>query len=494
LAAFALEVVKRGRAAASASYMSYVPSVSSIERALIALDRSLGSGRVLTDPDIRASYAVDESEVPARSPDAVIRVSSGDETAAVMRICAQHEVPVTPRGGGTGRTGGAVPVNGGVVLAFETMNRIKGIEGEDLIAVAEPGVITGHLHRAVEEQGLFYPPDPNSLDGCVLGGNVAENAAGPRALRYGSTRDYVLGLNVVTPDGTQLKLGKQTTKGVTGYDLTSLIVGSEGTLALVTEITLKLLPKPESIATLLMLAPSLNVAGAGVTQLLKNGILPRCLELLDGPTLAIVQEHSPLQIPASTRALLLVELDGEELALGSQLERAGNLLLEVGADDLLVARHSGERDKLWAARRELSRALRKRARFKLAEDVVVPRSKIGALIDHCAQLADEHGIELPCYGHAGDGNIHVNLLWNDADQAPSVHRAIESLFVRVIELGGTLTGEHGIGVLKAPYLHLEQSPQLIALQQQVKDVFDPKRLLNPGKIFQGPQGRAHGAC
>jgi glycolate oxidase len=466
----------------------------SIDRALIEIERSLGSGRVLTDKDVLASYASDESEVPPHPPDAVVRARTAADVAAVMRICASHEVPVTPRAGGTGRTGGAVPLAGGVVLAFEAMNRIKGIEPRDLIAVVEPGVITGDLHRAVEELGLFYPPDPNSLASCALGGNVAENAGGPRALRYGPTRDYVLGLNVVTPDGTELQLGKRTVKGVTGYDLTSLLVGSEGTLAITTEITLKLLPKPQALATMLVLSPSLEIAVAAVSAVFAQGVMPRCMELLDEATLNIVRPLSSLPIAPSARALLLIELDGEEAALEAQLERVGNALAELGISDVLMARHGSERDRLWAARRELSHALRARARFKLAEDVVVPRSRIPQLIEHCQRLAEQFGIDVPSYGHAGDGNIHVNFLWNDESQAPNVKRAIESLFKYVIELGGTLTGEHGIGVLKAPYLHLEQSPALIALQERIKALFDPKQLLNPGKIFPGHVQRFHGAC
>jgi glycolate oxidase len=468
--------------------------VISIDRALIELDRALGSGRVLTDPDVLATYAVDESEVPPHPPQAVVRVRSAADVASVMRVCAEHSVPVTPRGGGTGRTGGAVPMGGGIVLAFESMNQIKGIELDNLIAVVEPGVVLSELHRAVEAEGLFYPPDPNSLASCQLGGNVAENAGGPRALRYGSTRDYVLGLNVVTATGTELRLGKRTVKGVTGYDLTSLLVGSEGTLAITTEITLKLLPKPQAVATLLALMPSLVSCANAVTSVLRGGILPRCMELLDETTLAIVRPVSSLPISESARALLLIELDGDEIALDGQLERTGDLLEAAGASEVLVARHGSEREKLWASRRELSRALRARARFKLAEDVVVPRAQIGALIEGCQRLAEQHGITMPCYGHAGDGNIHVNFLWNDASQEAGVKRAIESLFKHVIELGGTLTGEHGIGVLKAPYLHLEQSPEVIALSERVKDLFDPKRLLNPGKIFPSHVQHFHRAC
>ncbi|MET0385775.1 MAG: FAD-linked oxidase C-terminal domain-containing protein [Polyangiales bacterium] len=466
----------------------------SIDRALSELDRHLGSGRVITDPDVLRTYATDESEVRPHLPDAVLRVQRPEEVAAAMRVCDQHAIPVTPRGGGTGRTGGAVPLAGGLVLAFEGMNKIKEIEPREMIAVVEPGVVLGELHRAVEALGLFYPPDPNSLGSCAIGGNVAENAGGPRALRYGCTRDYVLGMNVVTPTGAELRLGKRTVKGVTGYDLTSLMVGSEGTLAITTEVTLKLLPKPQAVATMLVSLPSLQSAGLAVTSVLGEGILPRCLELLDDVTLSIVRPSAGLPIPEQARALLLIELDGEEAALDVQLERAGNALDAAGALEVAVARHGGDREKLWAARRELSRALRKQARHKLAEDVVVPRSQIPALIEHCQRLSEQFQLVVPSYGHAGDGNIHVNFLWNDPSEEEKVHRAIHSLFERVIALGGTLSGEHGIGVLKAPYLPLEQSPQLIALQEQVKNLFDPKNLLNPGKIFPAHVQRFHRAC
>lgn len=468
--------------------------MKNIEKALSELDRTLGSGRVVTDPDVLETYAVDESEVPPHPPEAVVRVQSAQDVVNAMRICAQHEVPVTPRAAGTGRTGGAVPLAGGLVLAFESMNRIKGIETRDLTAVVEPGVVLADLHRAVEELGLFYPPDPNSLASCTLGGNVAENAGGPRALRYGSTRDYVLGMNVVLANGTPLTVGKKTVKGVTGYDLTSLLVGSEGTLAITTEITLKLLPKPPAVATMLVPLPSLDSAALAVTSVLAQGILPRCLELLDEATLSIVRPVSQLPIPEAARALLLIELDGEEAALDVQLERAGNVLDGAGALDVLMARHGTEREKLWGARRELSRALRAKAKFKLAEDVVVPRSQIPALVDECQRISERHRVFMPCYGHAGDGNIHVNFLWTDPADEPRVHQAIEALFKHVIALSGTLSGEHGIGVLKAPYLPLEHGPELIALQEQIKAVFDPKQLLNPGKIFPGHLQRFHRAC
>jgi glycolate oxidase len=469
-------------------------SATALDAALREIERELGSDRVVTDRDVLATYAHDESEAEPHMPDAVVRAQSTADVAAVMRACSRHRVPVTPRAGGTGRTGGAVPVAGGVVIGFEQHKRIKGIEQDDMIVVVEPGVVTGVLHEAVEAQGLFYPPDPNSLSTCTLGGNVAENAGGPRALRYGSTRDYVLGLEVVTAGGEVLQLGKRTVKGVTGYDLTSLMVGSEGTLAVITEITLKLLPKPEALGTLLALLPDLPTAGRAVGATLRQGVLPRCMELLDEHTLALVRPEAGLPLHEAARALLLIELDGDQVAVERQLERVGNALLEAGALDVLVARHSGEREKLWAARRELSRALRKVAKYKLAEDVVVPRSRIPDLIDRCRAISERFAIPMPAYGHAGDGNIHVNFLWNDPAEKPRVDKAVVATFEATIELGGTLTGEHGIGILKAPYLSLEQSGEVIALQERIKALFDPQGILNPGKIFPAHAKRYHQAC
>jgi glycolate oxidase len=462
--------------------------------ALADIERAIGSGRVLTDPDILSAYALDESETEPSMPEAVIRVQGSREVAAVMTAASRHGVAVTPRAGGTGRTGGAVPLAGGIVLAFEQCNRIKGVEQGDMVAVVEPGVVTGVLHAAVEDLGLFYGPDPNSLASCAIAGNVAENAGGPRALRYGSTRDWVLGLEVVTASGEVLQLGKRTVKGVTGYDLTSLIVGSEGTLGIITEVTLKLIPKPSGLSTLLALLPDLPSAGAAVGAVFRRGLLPRCLELLDEHTLALVRPSSGLPLHQDARALLLIELDGEEVGLERQTELCGNALTEAGALEVLVARHGGERERLWAARRELSRALRRVAKNKLAEDVVVPRSRIAELIDRCRIISEQNAIPMPAYGHAGDGNIHVNFLWNDDSERPRVDAAIKALFEQTIELGGTLTGEHGIGIMKAPYLPLEHSAGLIALQERVKHLFDPQGILNPGKIFPSHLARFHGAC
>ncbi len=467
-------------------------SPRNLERALIDMGRTLSSDQVITDAELCASYASDESETPPRTPDAVVRVRSQRDVAAVLKACHAHEVFVTPRAAGTGRTGGAVPIEGGIVMAFEQMNQLEEIHREDLVAVVEPGLVLGKLHAAVEEAGLFYGPDPNSLASCTLGGNLAENAGGPRAFKYGVTREWTLGLEVVTADGTPLSLGKRTVKGVTGYDLGALVVGSEGTLAVVTRATLKLLPKPQAVVTLLALLPDVDTSSRAVSALLGRGVLPRCMELLDGRTLSLVRPEVALSIPEAAGAALLIELDGSEGECDALLEHAGNLLLEAGALEVLVARHAGEREKLWAARRELSRALRRTARFKLAEDVVVPKSQIAPLLRACDVLSRTHDVQMATYGHAGDGNLHVNFLWNEPEDEPRVARAIEGLFRKVVELRGTLSGEHGIGVLKAPYLHIEQAPELIAFQKQVKALFDPKGILNPGKIFATKTH--HGGC
>jgi len=466
-------------------------STVGLSAALLQIDQHLQSDQIITDPDLLASYAHDESEVEPCMPEAVVRVRSHDDVVQVMRAASKHAIFVTPRAAGTGRTGGAVPVRGGIVMAFEAMNQIDEVHRGDLVTVVQPGVVLKTLHDTVEAEGFFYGPDPNSLATCALGGNLAENAGGPRAFKYGVTRDWTLGLEVVTADGTSLSLGKRTVKGVTGYDLTALVVGSEGTLAIITRATLKLMPLPERVVTMLALLPDVHAAGRAVNALLGKGIVPRCLELMDGHTLALVRSEVAISIPDAAGAALLIELDGSEQVCEALLESAGNLVLAAGALDIAVARHSGEREKLWAARRELSRALRRTAKRKLAEDVVVPRSQIGALLETCARISAQYQIRMPTYGHAGDGNLHVNFLWDTPEEEPRVKAAIEALFRAVVALRGTLSGEHGIGVLKAPYLGLEQSVELITFQERLKSTFDPQGILNPGKMFPG---HLHRAC
>ncbi len=465
-----------------------------LDAALKAMDPALDSGGVVRDRAFREAHAIDESEASPVVPEAVVRPRSPTQVAAVLAACHRHGVPVTPRSGGTGRVGGAVPVPGGIVLSMEGMAELKGIEPDDLRVVAGPGRILGELHRAVEAEGLFYPPDPNSWESCRLGGNIAANAGGPRAFKYGVTRNWVLGLQIVTADGTILHVGKPTAKGVTGYDLASLVVGSEGTLAVVTEATLRLIPRPEAVATLLAFLPDERTLGDAIGAVLRARIVPRCLEFLDALALDILRPQAGLDVPGDAKAMLLVEVDGADRDIEQLAETTGSLLLDAGALDVLVAQNEAERERLWGARRQMSRSMRKRARHKLSEDVVVPRSRIGALLATCRRLQETHGVRMPTYGHAGDGNLHVNFLWDDPADRPRVQAAIRGLFEAVVELGGTLSGEHGIGILKAPYLPLEQSPALIALQERIKEVFDPRGVLNPGKIFPAGARRFHGAC
>lgn len=462
--------------------------------ALLAMDRALPSGSVVTDRDICAGYGKDESEATAVTPEAVIRVSSTSEVAAVMRAASEHGVPVTPRAGGTGRVGAAVPVPGGIVMSFEGMDQLKDIDRGNGVAVVEPGLVTGAFHRAVEAEGLFYPPDPNSWASCRLGGNIATNAGGPRAFKYGVTREYVLGLEVVTADGTTMNIGRRTRKGVAGYDLTSLVVGSEGTLAIVTAATMKLLPLPEAVMTLCVFLPDENLIGEMASLLARARITPRCIELLDAETLAILRDEAGLAAPPTAKAMILMDLDGDADAMDGQLARAGDVLTAAGALDIVVAKNEAERERLWASRREMSRSLRRVSPLKLSEDVVVPVTKLGDLLRATRELSDRTGLRLPAYGHAGDGNLHVNFLWNSPDDWPRVQHAIGDLLRTVVSLGGTITGEHGIGIMKAPYLGLEQSAELMALEMRIKETFDPKGVLNPGKIFPAAAKHFHGAC
>jgi glycolate oxidase len=466
------------------------PTLSAREKARRLLEQALGPSKVVTDEDACAAFTRDESEAEGVTPDAVVLAESADDILAALRVAREAEVPITPRAGGTGRTGGAVPVAGGIVLSTFGMKAIKEIDRRDGVAVVEPGVVLADLHAAVEAEGWFYPPDPNSLADCCLGGNVAENAGGPRALKYGVTRDWLLGMDAFLIGGQRIRAGRRTTKGVTGYDVAGLLVGSEGTLAVFGDITLGLMPKPEQVMTLMVLFESVRAASAAVEAAISGGLLPRCIEFLDGMTLEAMRRAGNA-IDARAGAMLLVEFDGDEHACERDAERFGGAADSAGALEVLVAQDAAQRARLWSARREMSRAVRKLTKFKLSEDVVVPRRAIGSLLDHVTLLGEREHVRHLTYGHGGDGNLHVNFLWDDPEEMPAVSRAIEGLFHEVVRLGGTLSGEHGIGVLKAPYLPLEQAPELIELERDLKRVFDPQNLLNPGKIF--PAG-AHRAC
>jgi glycolate oxidase len=454
------------------------------------LERSLGPSKVRSEKSQCEPFATDESDTPGQVPDAVVLAESEDDIVRTLEVADATGVPVTPRLGGTGRTGGAIPVAGGIVLAALGMHAIKEIDRAERLAVVEPGVITADLQYAVEREGLFFPPDPSSLKDCTIGGNVAANAGGPRAFKYGVTRNYVLGLQAVLVGGTSLRIGRRTAKGVTGYDLTALLTGSEGTLAVFSEVTLRLISKPPEVVTLMVLFDNARVAALAVSSIVALGLGPRCIELLDRGTLDAMRARS-VDIDQRAGAMLIIEVDGDGAECETGAERIGQACTDAKAIEILVAQNEAQRSRVWHARQELSPSVRALSRRKISEDVVVPRQRIADLLDEVQKTAEQTGVRTVSYGHAGDGNLHVNFLWDDDEDLPKVRQSVEQLFRNVVRMRGTLSGEHGIGILKMPYLGLEQSDDLIALQRRLKHAFDPKGLMNPGKILPAP---SRGAC
>ncbi|MFZ5469353.1 MAG: FAD-binding oxidoreductase [Myxococcota bacterium] len=455
-----------------------------VQKAKEALERSLGPSLVKQDADTLAAYGRDESDTGEFPADLVVFCERTEHVQEVFRACQTLGVPVTPVAARSGKSGGSLPLYGGVSMSLERMRRIKRLAVEDLIIVVEPGVITGDIHKAVEAQGLFYPPDPNSWEFCSIGGNVAENAGGPRALKYGVTRDYVLGLEWVLPSGEVVRVGRQTIKGVAGYDLVGLFVGSEGTLGVATEITLQLIPLPKRVRTALIVFPSVLHAARAVSAVLAAGILPRTLELLDDVSLRAVDGRGGVSFPKGASAAVLAEVDGNvDEALLGELSSVGEICEREGALETLVAQTEEQRDKLWAARRTLSTALRALKPFKISEDIAVPRSRIAEVIERLKALGQELGLTVATYGHAGDGNLHANILFDGPGDRAKVDEAVARMLRLTVEVGGTITGEHGVGYAKRDFLGLEQGPSLIELQRSVKRLLDPKGLLNPGKIF-----------
>jgi glycolate dehydrogenase FAD-linked subunit len=419
-------------------------------------------------------------------PDVVIIPGTVSEIAAIARACHEEGVPLVVRGGGTGYTGGSVPTRGGVVLSMERFTRILDIDEVNLLAVVEPNVVTGDLQDAVEQVGLFYPPDPASLRQSVIGGNVAECAGGPRAFKYGTTRRYVLGLQAVLPTGEIIRTGSKAVKNVVGYDLTQLLVGSEGTLAIITQITLRLIPRPPVQSTLRATFRTIRGASAAVDALLRARIVPATIEIVDRACLEAVAAYvgRPLA-PEGTGALLLIDVDGVAGAVGEESVRVVDACRSAGATEVLQAATGTERDELWRVRRELSASLKVIARLKINHDVVVPRGKVPELFDLVEQLSARYRLRIPSFGHAGDGNIHVNFMVDpdDPGEVSRAHVAERELFERVVAFEGSISGEHGIGFAKAPFLGIELSPDEIALMKRVKHAFDPRGILNPGKIF-----------
>lgn len=470
------------------------PSQGQLDSGKAELLRFLGS-RVLFDDEISEDYRSDDSRILGEKPLAVVLAESSSDIETALTIAKAHKIPVVPRAGGSGRTGGAVPLCRGIVLATAGMSELHELDGREGFVRVGPGARLSEVQAAVEREGWFYPPDPNSAELCCIAGNVAENAAGPRAFKYGATRDYVLGIETILPGGQKFFAGRKTRKGVTGYDVVSLLVGSEGTLAAFGDVTLKLIPKPEEVLTLAATFPSLSHALGAVGALVQAQVPARCLEFLDEKTLAVMRQ-SGVPLAPSAEALLIIEVDGSEAECEHQAERILGICEQCRAIEVRVALLATARAQLWDARKQMSRAVRARARHKISEDVVVPRRELLRLVDCVRELGDKYSIDALSYGHAGDGNLHVNFLWNDPEEETKVAAAVRELFVTTLSLGGTLSGEHGIGLLKAEFLPLEHPRPLLDLEQRIKATFDPLGIMNPGKIFPSePGGRTgHGAC
>lgn len=421
-------------------------------------------------------------------PEVVVKVCSAAEVAEIFRLAQREKIPVTPRGAGYGLSGGAVPVAGGIVLSLERMTRILEIDRENLMVTVEPGVITGDLHRAVEALGLFYPPDPASLDSCTIGGNIAEGAGGPRAVKYGVTADYVCGLEAVLPSGEIITCGGKLVKNVTGYNLVQLLTGSEGTLAVVTRITLRLIPLPKHRIDLFVPYDDFKSATQTVSAIIAQGIVPTAMEFMEQDSLLAVERLLGRQLPfRDAAAFLLFQLDSNHPeALQAEFETVGDFCLQHGAQDVLVAKDTNTRERLWEARRKIIEALTNESPINQMEDVVVPRSQIPALLSGIHQIAASRQVRIISFGHAGDGNVHVNLLKDNlqlADWERLVPEVSEAIYNLTLSLGGMITGEHGIGVTRRPYLSLALGEAQVEVMRRIKTAFDPNEILNPGKIF-----------
>ncbi len=455
-----------------------------LNKPLAQLQSRLPAGELRRDKALLARYAGDKW-FAAHPPDAVALPRSTRSVAALLEFAGRHHIPVTARGNAHGYVGGCVPARGGIVLSLERMNRIKEINIHDFVAVVEPGVITQTLQEAVEKKKRFYPPDPASRADCTLGGNIATNAGGPRCLKYGVTRDYVLGLEVVLADGSVVRLGGRTHKNKTGFDLHRLFVGSEGLLGVVTEATLKLLPLPPARAALSIGFRSMKAAAQAIRAVFHAGFLPCAVEVADAFTLAAARKRTGSKLLEGCHAHLILELDGQEGSVRQEIRAVEKIVRTLRPTFVLQARGAAQCEKIWQLRREFSYALRDTGLTKLNEDIVVPRGRLEDLFAFTARLQQQHGLQVACFGHAGDGNIHVNIMV-DFDQPGAKARseaALDDLFRQVLAWGGAITGEHGIGLAKKKWWPLAAGPEVRALHQRVKHALDPHGILNPDKFL-----------
>lgn len=449
----------------------------------------IGEQFVLADEETLTHYSHDETERLSYLPEVVLKPRTTEEIAAIMRLCNEYHIPVTPRGAGTGLSGGALPHLGGVLLSSERMNSILEIDERNLQLITEPGVITEVLQNAVKEKGLFYPPDPSSRGSCFIGGNIAENSGGPKAVKYGVVKDYVLNLEVVLPNGEVIWTGANVLKNSTGYNLTQLLVGSEGTLGIVTKIVLKLVPLPKY--DLLMLVPfaSLEKASEAVSAIFRAGFVPSGLELVEIDALKIVSQSvdsSAVPVNDDIAAHLIIEVDGNNMdVLMGEMEAIAELLTQFEAGEVFFADDAQQKTELWKLRRLVAEAV-KTSGYSIEEDTVVPRAELPALIKGVKQLGKQYGFHAVCYGHAGDGNLHIRInhptIKNSHGNA-EMTAALQALFELVKSLGGTISGEHGIGLIQKPYLRTVFREANLHLMREIKKAFDPNNILNAGKIF-----------
>ncbi|KQU16391.1 glycolate oxidase subunit GlcD [Bacillus sp. Leaf13] len=451
------------------------------------IDAIIKTGKVYTDESDRFSYSFDAS-FGTYLPDLVIQTKSTEELVSLVKFANREKIPLYPRGQSTSLSGGPLPVKGGIVLDLSVMNDILEIHEEDLVAVVSPGVLTSNIHKAAEQKGFMYPPDPSSSHVSTIGGNLAENSGGPRGLKYGVTKDYVIGLEVITPEGELIKTGGSTVKNVTGYDLTKLIVGSEGTLGIITKAVLRLIPKPKATATIMVIFDSLVDAGSAISKILSAGIFPSKMELMDQASIVAVEQFEPLGLPVDAAALILIEMDGHPLALQEEVAQASELCRAVGAREVRIPKDKVEEAELWRARKLVSPAIVRIKPTKISEDATVPRSKIPQMCERLQKIRDKYGVHLVVFGHAGDGNLHPNIICDktDKEEMSRVELAVADIFMAAIELGGTLSGEHGIGMMKAPFMEMELGAAGLDIMKRIKEVWDPNNIMNPGKIFPEP--------
>jgi glycolate oxidase len=457
------------------------------------LSAIVGPTQVHAGPAEKLAYSYDGT-FQQHLPDVAVTPGNEAEVAEVVRLAARERLPIVPRGAGTSLTGGTIPLTGGLVLSLARLNQIVEIDPVNSLAVVQPGVITGQLQSAVEAIGLFYPPDPASLQQSTIGGNVACNAGGPRCLKYGVTKDYVLGLRAVLADGRLLRCGGKLIKNVTGYQLAQLLVGSEGTLGVITEVTLRLIPRPNVRFTAAALFDRLDDASRAVTAVMMAGVMPVALEMIDQTCLNLVEDFLQIGLPRTAEAMLLLEADGsDQAAVQTDLERIAAVCRTAGAREVQIATTAAERDALWKARRSVSPALGRARPSKLGEDIVVPRSAIPAMVRRVGEIGRQFDLPIPVFGHIGDGNLHPNILFDRRlpGELERVESAATEIFRAAIEFGGTLSGEHGIGTLKREFLEDDLGAVAVDLMAGIKRLLDPHDLLNPGKVFPLQPGSDH---